>query len=311
MVRNATESDTRFVKELWSVCFNDSEKFVNWNFDKNYSCKNTIIAEINETPASAAQYIPYQLSVLGQSVPIGFVSGVSTLPQYRNNGLVRQILPFGLNRLYKSGAYFSLLVPAVFGLYEKFGYSTVCQRISYPDSVAEGVVVRNMCDTLVDLLADIYKKEHADNSIFIARSKHNFELILDELFNISGGYIILDNLKQPSAYAIVHGNGEVCEICGKLLLNTSGKTETPLMARIVNADKVLRLLAPILKNGTIFDISDDIIPENNICVMIDGKEIVPCKPDGKKTNITELCELLFKKLGEIKNGCDINFVLEI
>ena len=61
-VRAANAADFDFVKNCWTECFDDDERYVNWNFSENYSAANTLVAECCGESAAAMQCIPYTLS---------------------------------------------------------------------------------------------------------------------------------------------------------------------------------------------------------------------------------------------------------
>ena len=60
-VRAANAADFDFVKNCWTECFDDDERYVNWNFSENYSAANTLVAECCGEPAAAMQCIPSRL----------------------------------------------------------------------------------------------------------------------------------------------------------------------------------------------------------------------------------------------------------
>jgi len=66
----------------------------------------------------------------GHSVKMSGISGVATLPEARNGGLVRQIFERLLPAAYENGVIFSNLTPFDHDFYRKFGYETACARNS-------------------------------------------------------------------------------------------------------------------------------------------------------------------------------------
>lgn len=311
MVRLAQDKDFEFVKTSWKVCFSDSDKFIDWNFEKNYSKDNTLISEYNNIPASVVQYMQYRLTVFNKSIPIRFISGVSTLPEFRNKGLVRKMLSFGLKMIYEKGAAFCTLVPAVFGMYEKFGYVTVHQRPSYINADVSGVRVEAAYDGLIETLDKIYREHHKKTAIYIDRCRHDWELILDDLFNISEGCILLDNADNPTAYAIIHkDNNELCEVCGDLKFEFKEKKDAPLMARVINAKAALDACTEVLCENSVFNIKDDFIEQNNKAYKIVNKKAVEVEAVGERMDISELSAYLFEKMRK-NGGIGINYVMEI
>lgn len=70
----------------------------------------------------------YQMWFDGQSVRMGGIGGVSTLPQYRKRGGIRGCFEALLPELYRRGYDFSYLYPFSTAFYRKFGYESCVQK---------------------------------------------------------------------------------------------------------------------------------------------------------------------------------------
>ena len=73
----------------------------------------------------------YTSYVDGQEIQNGGIGAVSTLPEYRNTGSVRNIFEKLLPYAYENGEVISTLYPFSHQFYRKFGYETVCYRNQY------------------------------------------------------------------------------------------------------------------------------------------------------------------------------------
>ncbi len=62
----------------------------------------------------------------GTAVLSGGIGAVSTLPEYRSGGAIREIFNHLLPEAYRRGEIISTLYPFLHGFYRKFGYETVC-----------------------------------------------------------------------------------------------------------------------------------------------------------------------------------------
>ena len=67
----------------------------------------------------------------GQLIPNGGIGAVSTLPEYRNTGAVREIFSKLIPEAYRNGEIISTLYPFNHAFYRKFGYETVRWRNDY------------------------------------------------------------------------------------------------------------------------------------------------------------------------------------
>ena len=73
----------------------------------------------------------FQVWLDGQTVPCGGIGAVSTLPEYRNTGAVREIFGKLIPAAYQNGEVISALYPFSHAFYRKFGYETVRWRNDY------------------------------------------------------------------------------------------------------------------------------------------------------------------------------------
>ena len=73
----------------------------------------------------------YDSCLDGQLVKNGGIGGVSTLPEYRNTGAIREIFSKLIPEAYRNGEVISTLYPFNHAFYRKFGYETACWRNDY------------------------------------------------------------------------------------------------------------------------------------------------------------------------------------
>lgn len=66
--------------------------------------------------------LPYQVNFDGKTVPMTGIGAVATLPEYRGNGAIRQIMIQAMRQMKEEGQVFSYLYPFSHEYYRKFGY---------------------------------------------------------------------------------------------------------------------------------------------------------------------------------------------
>ena len=93
----------------------------------------------------------YETWLDGQLVSNGGIGAVSTLPEYRNTGAVREIFGRLLPEAYRAGEVISTLYPFSHAFYRKFGYETVRWRNDY--EFAPSV----LCEYRFDGTAELWK----------------------------------------------------------------------------------------------------------------------------------------------------------
>lgn len=114
------------VRALWKLCFNDSNAFIQLYFDKKYRNDSTDIVLRQGRVVSALQRLPYSMSYYGLTVPVAYLSGLCTHPEYRGNGLMSSLIRQAHRKMYEVGCWFSLLIPAdesLVSYYARFGYA--------------------------------------------------------------------------------------------------------------------------------------------------------------------------------------------
>ncbi len=283
MARFAREEDFDFVKKLWEVCFDDTPQFVEWNFDKNYSCINTIISDCDGEGASVMQLMPYKMMFGGKEFSVRYVSGVATLPKFRGRGLVRGLFEFGIPQMYDMGCDISILIPAVSGMYEKLGYRTVCRREFYTAyALPNGKVIKEYSKEIIPVLDKIYQNDMEGKSAHIKRCKWDWERILTDLLTLSGGAVVInDDIGYALCYPKDSGY-EVAEICGEICIDAKVTEQPPIMARVINVSRIKANFAPLFDGVAT---KDGYIASDNI----EGEDVM---------DIAEFTEIVFDKIKE-------------
>ncbi len=116
------------VKALWQLCFDDTEEYVDLYFRHRYNNEVNIAIESGEEVISALQAIPYPMTFCGTTIQTAYVSGACTHPDYRNKGVMRELLKQTFARLWQKEIPVSTLIPAepwLFAYYDRLGYAPV------------------------------------------------------------------------------------------------------------------------------------------------------------------------------------------
>ena len=299
MVRFANRDDFDWLKNVWKIAFNDPDEFINWNFEKNFSFENTLLAEKDGVPASNMQLMEHNIILRGTEYPINYVSGVATLPEFRKMGLVREMFQFSFEEMKKRNQHISLLIPFNYEFYEQFGYkqcyNKTCRYIK--ELPKEGVIgEEGDISGLIPVLDKLYKKEMRNKNGYALRKSGDWHKILEDTLKISKGKVILNNDK--SGYAILalgdSGGWEIEEICGGLSMDFETEVKPQAMARIINPLPILKNMAENFKGEFTIKIHDENIKENNISLLIKDKTVT--KVQGAcdtEIDIKELAQFIF------------------
>ncbi|WP_087975098.1 GNAT family N-acetyltransferase [Oceanobacillus rekensis] len=84
-----------------------------------------------EKVAAKLHMIPLSININGKSFEMGGISSVSTWPEYRRNGMVKQLLAHALQHMRKNGQIVSYLHPFSVPFYRKFGWEIAFNKKRY------------------------------------------------------------------------------------------------------------------------------------------------------------------------------------
>ena len=74
---------------------------------------------------------PLKMNILNQTYKIGFITSVSTYPEYTGEGIMSCLMKKSLLRMKEKGQSLALLYPYSIPLYRKFGWEIISSKISY------------------------------------------------------------------------------------------------------------------------------------------------------------------------------------
>ncbi len=301
MVRFAKPEDLEFLKHAWDVCFDDPKDFIDWNFKRNFSFSDTLIAESEGQPASNMQLMPHRIRLRNQEYDINYVSGVATLPEYRMRGLVREMFAFAFLEMCKRNHPISLLVPFKYEFYEKFGYKQCYEKIfRHTDSLPRhGLLTgEDLGIGLIRRLDTVYQKAMADKTGYVLRTQETWQRILEDLLFLSKGCILFHQTDgQDDGYALIspgEKNGwEIHELLGPCVLSFSEEKKPFAMARILDVKRILLDLTEDFDGCWRVKIIDENIAANNMTVKLTHGSVVPCSNYDTEINIKQLTQLIF------------------
>lgn len=114
------------VKNLWKLCFNDSEEFTEMYFRLRYNNDINIAIQSGEEVIAALQMLPYPMTFEGEDIHTAYISGACTHPDFRNRGVMHELLSQAFARMLHNNVALSTLIPAepwLFNYYARSGYA--------------------------------------------------------------------------------------------------------------------------------------------------------------------------------------------
>lgn len=195
-IRFAKDSEKENIREIWDYCFNDSPKFTDFYFNNKYDNKNTVVVDEDGKIVSSLQLNQYELNLNNKLYNTSYVVGVSTLPQVRGKGYMKNIMKFTLKNLYDKNQLVSILMPIDYRLYRRYGYEHCYDQIEYELEIESLKSFKSYGDmkkaTLddIDNIIDIYNLFLNDTNGNIKRDKEYYINLFKEI-NSEDGYIYI------------------------------------------------------------------------------------------------------------------------
>lgn len=291
----------REVMDLWRLCFEDTEEFIRFYFNRKYKDENTLVCRDKQGNIVAALQMPlYLVTFAGTLVQAGYISGACTHPLARARGIMAELLREAFGVMRKRGIPLSVLIPAddwLYGYYGKMGYATVFdfspEQYVVSDHFLPGhfqvEAVRDEALVTDDLFL-YFERAMLQRACCVQHDREDFNMIVEDL-RISGGALIVAYAGEKHivgmAFAEPRGNHVLVKdwlfdtedvkqalLSGVMAhldaaeiqcrsLPTGKNDEHRGMARILDVEQVLQLYAVRYpEQHFVLKVTDEQIPEN-------------------------------------------------
>lgn len=199
------------VKSLWKLCFNDSEEFIEMYFRLRYSNEVNMSIRIGKELVAALQLLPYPMTFCGHTIQTSYISGACTHPEFRGNGIMRELLSQSFTRMFHNGIQISTLIPAeawLFNYYERMGYASVFQYSTKEIIVPEFIPSKNVTVEVSNKFQeDVYQylnNKLSERSCCVQHTETDFHVILTDLPISSGFLFVARQENKINGIAIVY-----------------------------------------------------------------------------------------------------------
>ncbi len=289
-LRYAVAADKPAVKTLWTACFPGEPAFTDYFFEELYVPDNALLCVGEDgAPAAMLHMLPYTMVWLGREVPVSYVYGVGTHPDYRRRGLAADLMDQALFEMHLRGVLFSVLIPQeewLFDFYRPFGYAAVFTKSERAYTFAGTARPAGGAD--IPLLQALYER-HLKGHAHLLRTEEHWRSILKEC-ELSGGRVLLDG---EEGYAVFAGDpAERPAECFGPGARVDGAVLPFGCLRVVEAGRVSALLRHEGQPVPACVLDDPYAPWNvNALAEPDGK-LTP----GTPLSAGELAELVFKNM---------------
>ena len=207
--------------DLWKICFNDSNEFINLFFQCIYKEENALVIRQGEEIVSALQLLPYVMNYQGLDIPISYIYGVCTKTSERNKGLMHQLLQNAFEEALRRGNSMVILIPAepwLFELYRKNGFTEAFfyteeeYRSSNKFKPALPMTIQNANHLPIEKLHDFFDHQMRKRTCCILHDIYDLYInTLDRNFSQEKVLIALDNKKKTVGMAFIKFHKEALE----------------------------------------------------------------------------------------------------
>lgn len=180
MIQSANEHTAPLVRQMWKICFEDTDEFLDILFTYKYKNENTLIYFEEGKAVASLQMLPYTINFYRREIPFAYLAGLCTLPEHRKKGYMRQLIHEAHKIIYQRNIPLAILIPAeewLYGFYEKYGYEQVFEK----DNTL--IPLKQILDTYQDNIQEAYQ---ALDSLFrfrdfcVQKNEKDFRAIAEE-----------------------------------------------------------------------------------------------------------------------------------
>ena len=207
MVRTATEGDTEEIKAVWNKCFSEDIRFNEFFFKNVYNYENTLVNIHHNTIVSVLQRMYYDIDNYkqGELMTLTYLYGIATLPEYRGNGYMKELINKSFELDIAKGISGTILIPAnknLFSFYGKFDFRTIFflnkERYNYINNTI------SIWDATEDDIPNMMRFYSIIDMPYIKRN-HSYFRHQIQLFNKIGGRVFV----CEHGYAFVSNDEEL------------------------------------------------------------------------------------------------------
>ena len=210
MIQFSNEHTEPLVRQMWKVCFEDTDAFIDLIFTQKYKHENTLVYFEDGIAVASLQMHPYSISFYEEEIPFAYLAGLCTLPEYRNKGYMAQLINEAHRILKERKIPLAILIPAedwLFRFYEKFDYEQVFDKSKEPIYSLDEILEKSPnLESAYSFFDSLYR--HKD--FCVQKSFEDFKTIIEEYrndgspekYNLAGMARIIDEEYLLKLFAI-------------------------------------------------------------------------------------------------------------
>lgn len=234
-VQALTQADMEQIRAIWKDCFHDSDAFLDSYFESVVDVTDGIGFFDNGKLVSNLFEVTMNANISGMVYQTEFISGCATLPQARNQHLMRELIRTALTDMRARDVAVAFLHPFLHSFYRKYGFETVnyVQKLTaQPADSADSKVriVSRMQDMPVDAAYASYQAYVTQYGSYFMRSESRMNGWLELLFADGGKAAFIDG-QDNTPYALFYPG-----------TNENGESVNDIFELVFFSDEQLQLL---------------------------------------------------------------------
>jgi predicted acetyltransferase len=203
MITYAADNQKQDIIASWKTAFpSDSEAFVNFYFEKKYRNKNSLLYFKDDKIASCLQMLPYKMTYYEHLINTSYISGAMTLPQYRNQGLMKCLFVHAFKEMKKRKNTLTTLIPQnpwLIAFYKHLGYTPCFEYELTPINPDDYPLFPDKMRFKEFQPADLkraygcYRKYFEKQNVCVQKSLVDFAIMAEECQRFEGNvYVLID-----------------------------------------------------------------------------------------------------------------------
>ncbi|MFZ4455155.1 MAG: GNAT family N-acetyltransferase [Bacteroidales bacterium] len=125
MIRTSKQSDIPQIVSLWRTCFGDSDEYIRSFLSIIGTPERCLVVELENKIASMIFMLPAKMNVAGTSRDVIYIYACATSPEFREKGVMRDLLEAAYKQAVEQSAFALILIPAsekLSAYYQKIGF---------------------------------------------------------------------------------------------------------------------------------------------------------------------------------------------
>ncbi len=252
MARIATPKDEKTLREMWKICFGDTDAFISWFFAERFYPDLSVVHEYEGRIVSALHGYPLHLRVGEGIVPASMLAGVSTLPGCEGKGYMRENILFYMQLVRASGAAVSFQTPVNMPTFISRGFlpNNRTRFLTHESATASAVggIIEQSMYTGLSPLHTCYVRSTEHYSGIVSRSLADQYHKFRDYASDGAKCIASFSETHCNAYAVYYDQGEKIHAEEVIARDEQGYDKLlKALAHIANGRKLLAKLPPDTK----------------------------------------------------------------